>query len=98
MTTRRGPGLLSFTCLFFPVPCRGRCVDAIVCETSYGPDDIRVTLASAAELHAAGARHVVVAARWDLLTVEFVAAMTDADILADVSNSTTVASPDHPED
>jgi hypothetical protein len=40
----------------------------------------------------------VVAARWDLLTVEFVAAMTDADILADVSNSTTVASPDHPED
>lgn len=67
-------------------------------RTSYGRDDIRETLAAAEELRAAGARHVVVAARWDLLTAEFIAAMADAEIVVDVWNSTTVASPDHPED
>ena len=65
--------------------------------TSYGPEDIDDTLAIAQQLHEVGARHVVVAARWDLITDQFVAAMAEAGVIVDVWNSTTVASPVDPE-
>jgi hypothetical protein len=60
--------------------------------TSYGLEDIDDTLAIAQQLHEVGARHVVVAARWDLITDQFVAAMAEAGVIVDVWNSTTVPS------
>ena len=65
--------------------------------TSYGPDDIRDTLALAARLQPPGATRAVVAARWDLITDEFVAAVAAAGVLVDVWNSTTVVSPEDPQ-
>jgi len=65
--------------------------------TTYGTDDIQETLAVASELHEIGAQQVVVAARWDLITDQFVSAMAEAGVTVDVWNSTTVASPDDPE-
>jgi hypothetical protein len=40
---------------------------------------------------------VVVAARWDLLTVGFVEAMIDERVVIDVWNSLTIVSPENPD-
>jgi hypothetical protein len=65
--------------------------------TLYGSEDIRDTLAVAARLAAASAPRVLVAARWDLVTDEFVATMAAAGVQIDIWNSTTVASPGDPQ-
>lgn len=62
----------------------------------YASDDIEQVLVLADRLHAAGARRVAVAARWDLITDEFVDAMAEHRVIVDVWNSTTVASPADP--
>lgn len=64
--------------------------------TRYGERDIRGVLSLAADLRAAGTKRVVVAARWDLLSDEFVGAMSAAGIRVDVWNSTSVRSPADP--
>lgn len=64
--------------------------------TRYGERDIEDALSLAAGLRAAGTERVVVAARWDLLSDEFVAAMSTAGIRMDVWNSTSVRSPADP--
>ncbi len=51
----------------------------------------------ARELRAAGSRRIVVSARWDLLSDEFVEAMARGEITVDVWNSLTIASPEDPD-
>ena len=58
--------------------------------------DVEAVRDLAERLRAARTSRVVVAAGWDLLTVEFVEGMIDERIVIDIWNSLTIVSPDDP--
>lgn len=49
------------------------------------------------QLHDIGVRRIVVSARWDLLTVEFVEGMIEERVVIDIWNNVTLVSPENPE-
>jgi len=63
----------------------------------YRPADVDAVRDLATSLRAGGTTRVVVAARWDLLTLEFVEGVIDERIVIDVGNSLTILSPDNPD-
>lgn len=63
----------------------------------YRADDVREVRDLAERVREAGASRVVVAARWDLLTVEFMESMIQEGIVMDIWNSVTILSPADPE-
>jgi hypothetical protein len=62
----------------------------------YRAADVTAVRELAARLRAAGASRVVVSARWDLLTVEFVESMIEERIVMDIWNNVTILSPADP--
>ena len=75
----------------------GLAVGPVEEDAGYGAADIEAVTALAEDLRAAGSDRIVVSARWDLLTDDFVEAMVEAGITVDVWNSVTIASPGDPE-
>lgn len=63
---------------------------------TYDAVNADAVLAVAAAIREVGTRRVAAAARWDLLSDEFVETMRVAGIAVDVWNSLTIASPDDP--